>query len=108
MKPLRVLVASMLVSALACLPAGAQGTSEDYPSRTITMIVPLAAGSAADIVARLVGNKMSADLGRQIVIENAPGAAGLVGIERGIKATPDGYTVIGVSDSVLTSVPQLY
>ena len=71
------------------------------------MIVPLAAGSAADIVARLVATKMSADLGRQIVVENAAGASGLVGIERGIKAPPDGYTIVGVSDSVLTMVPQL-
>ncbi|HYI91307.1 MAG TPA: tripartite tricarboxylate transporter substrate-binding protein [Beijerinckiaceae bacterium] len=97
-----------LTVGLAAAPVSAQAPADPaYPSRSITMIVPLAAGSAADIVARLVATKMSADLGRPIVIENAAGASGLVGIERGIKAPPDGYTIVGVSDSVLTMVPQL-
>jgi tripartite-type tricarboxylate transporter receptor subunit TctC len=97
-----------LAVGLVAAPVSAQAPADPaYPSRSITMIVPLAAGSAADIVARLVATKMSADLGRQIVIENAAGASGLVGIERGIKAPPDGYTIVGVSDSVLTMVPQL-
>lgn len=107
MKAIARLFATAVGVGLAAATAFAQAPESDYPSRPITMIVPLAAGSAADIVARLVGAKMSADLGRQIVIENAPGAAGLVGIERAIKAAPDGYTIIGVSDSVLTMVPQL-
>jgi tripartite-type tricarboxylate transporter receptor subunit TctC len=108
MKAIVHLVTAAVAVAFGAAAALAQAPAEPgYPSRPITMIVPLAAGSAADIVARLVGTKMSADLGRQIVVENAPGAAGLVGIERGIKAPPDGYTIIGVSDSVLTMVPQL-
>jgi tripartite-type tricarboxylate transporter receptor subunit TctC len=106
MKALIRLIA--LAVGLAAVPAVAQAPADPaYPSRAITMIVPLAAGSAADIVARLVATKMSADLGRQIVVENAAGASGLVGIERAIKAPPDGYTIVGVSDSVLTMVPQL-
>jgi tripartite-type tricarboxylate transporter receptor subunit TctC len=106
MKAVARLVA--LAIGLAVAPALAQAPADAaYPSRPITMIVPLAAGSAADIVARLVGTKMSADLGRQIVVENAPGASGLVGIERAVKAPADGYTIVGVSDSVLTMVPQL-
>jgi tripartite-type tricarboxylate transporter receptor subunit TctC len=97
-----------LAIGLAAAPALAQAPVDPaYPSRPITMVVPLAAGSAADIVARLVGTKMSADLGRQITVENAPGASGLVGIERAVKAPADGYTIVGVSDSVLTMVPQL-
>jgi tripartite-type tricarboxylate transporter receptor subunit TctC len=97
-----------LAVGLVAAPVSAQAPADPaYPSRSITMIVPLAAGSAADIVARLVATKMSADLGRQIVVENAAGASGLVGIDRGIKAPPDGYTIVGVSDSVLTMVPQL-
>ena len=108
MKAIVRLVSVAFAVALGAASTFAQAPADaDYPSRPITMIVPLAAGSAADIVARLVGTKMSADLGRQIVVENAPGAAGLVGIERATKAAPDGYTIVGVSDSVLTMVPQL-
>src|SRR5688572_33170119 len=75
MKALIRLIA--LAVGLAAVPAVAQAPADPaYPSRAITMIVPLAAGSAADIVARLVATKMSADLGRQIVVENAAGASG--------------------------------
>ena len=78
-----------------------------YPERPILMIVPLAAGSAADASLRLIANKMSADLGKPVTVENVAGAAGIIGAERGSRAAPDGYTVIGISDSVLTSAPQM-
>ena len=83
----------------------AQGAA--YPERPILMIVPLAAGSAADASLRLIANKMSADIGKPVTVENVAGAAGLIGAERGSRAAPDGYTVIGISDSVLTSAPQM-
>ena len=84
----------------------AQGAA-DYPSRPIQMIIPLAAGSAGDVALRIVAAKMSGDLGKQIVIDNQPGAAGAIGAERATRAAPDGYTIVGISDSVLTSVPLL-
>lgn len=86
--------------------AGAQSAS-GYPARSIQMVVPLAAGSAGDVALRIVAAKMATDLGQQIVVENVPGAAGLIGADRGARAAPDGYTIIGISDSVLTSVPLL-
>jgi tripartite-type tricarboxylate transporter receptor subunit TctC len=70
-------------------PAAAQETgAADFPSRGITMVMPLAAGSAGDVLGSLVGAKMALDLGRPIVSENVTGASGAIGIERVLRAAP--------------------
>ena len=74
-------------SLLLPIAATAQGS---YPNKPIRMIVPLAAGSAVDVAARIVAQKMSASMGQSIVVENQPGAAGLVGADHVAKAAPDG------------------
>jgi tripartite-type tricarboxylate transporter receptor subunit TctC len=71
------------------------------------MIVPLAAGSAVDNAARIVAEKMGRNLGQSIVIENQPGAAGLIGAGNVAKAAPDGYTLGGFNDSIMTMVPNM-
>jgi tripartite-type tricarboxylate transporter receptor subunit TctC len=72
--------------------AQAQGT---FPSRPITMVVPLPAGGTADLLCRLAADKASTSLGQQVVVENrAGGAGGRVGIDSVLRATPDGYTVL--------------
>ena len=92
-------------AALACaLPALAQG---EYPSRPIRMIVPLAAGSAVDVAARLLAQRMSINMGQGIVVENLVGASGIIGAAQLVKAAPDGYTIGGFNDSILTMVPAL-
>src|SRR3982750_5042506 len=78
-----------------------------YPDRPIKMIVPLAAASAVDVAARIVTQKMADNMGQQIVIINQPGASGLIGAEQVAKAEPDGYTIGGFNDSVMTMVPNL-
>jgi tripartite-type tricarboxylate transporter receptor subunit TctC len=78
-----------------------------YPNRPIKLIVPLAAGSAVDNAARIVAQKMSQGLGQNIVIENQAGASGLIGADHVAKAAPDGYTLGGFNDSIMTMVPQL-
>jgi len=96
-----------LIPALALLlafPANAQTT---YPDRPIKMIVPLAAASAVDVAARIVTQKMADNMGQQFVILNQPGASGLIGAEQVARAEPDGYTVGGFNDSVMTMVPNL-
>src|ERR1700747_3740909 len=96
------------VPALALL-AGTGGIAQtNYPDRPIKMIVPLAAASAVDVAARIVTQKMAENMGQQIVIINQPGAAGLIGAEQVAKAAPDGYTIGGFNDSVMTMVPNLY
>ena len=79
-----------------------------YPGKTIQMIVPLAAASAVDNAARILAQRMSQSIGQSIVVENQPGAAGLIGAERVAKAAPDGYTIGGFNDSIMTMLPNLH
>jgi len=81
--------------------------AQTYPSKPITMVVPLAAGSSLDVVLRMITQKMSENMGQQIVVENLPGAAGMIGAERFMRAAPDGYTLAAFNDAVLTMVPNL-
>lgn len=81
--------------------------AQAYPSRPIQVIVPLAVGSAGDALLRMVTQNMSLSLRQQLTVENQPGAAGLIGAERLSRAAPDGYTLGGMSDSVLNYAPSL-
>src|SRR5215207_7671166 len=81
------------------LPLRAQGA---YPNRALRMIVPLAAGSAVDVAARLLAQKMSTNMGQTVVVENIVGAAGIIGASQLAKSAPDGYTIGGFNDSILT------
>ena len=80
----------------------------NYPGKPIQMIVPLAAASAVDNAARIVAQRMSQNMGQSIVVENQPGAAGLIGADRVAKAAPDGYTLGAFNDSIMTMLPNLH
>jgi tripartite-type tricarboxylate transporter receptor subunit TctC len=71
------------------------------------LVMPLQAGSAVDAMIRIVAQKMGDDMGRPIVIENQPGAAGVIGAERVKRAPPDGYTLGALNDSILTMIPNI-
>ncbi len=98
----------LLTAASILVFAGAAQAQSNYPNKPIKMIIPLAAGSAVDNAARVLTQKMSLSLGQNIVIENIPGSAGLIGADRVAKAAPDGYTIGGFNDSILTMVPHIY
>jgi tripartite-type tricarboxylate transporter receptor subunit TctC len=89
----------------AALPAA--WAQSPWPAKPIRMVVPLAAGSAVDAAARIVTEKMGRNLGQSIVIENQPGAAGLIGAGTVAKAAPDGYTLGGFNDSIMTMLPNM-
>jgi tripartite-type tricarboxylate transporter receptor subunit TctC len=91
--------------ALCASPVAIAQTS--YPDRPIKMIVPLAAASAVDVAARIVTQKMADNMGQQFVILNQPGASGLIGAEAVARAEPDGYTIGGFNDSIMTMVPNM-
>ena len=95
----------LICLAAACTLSPAQ--AQTYPSKPILMLVPLAAGSSLDVVLRIITQKMSENMGQQIVVENQPGAAGMIGAERFMRAAPDGYTLAAFNDSVLTMIPNL-
>ncbi len=96
-----------LVAVLTLLSTSGAIGQTAYPDRPIKMIVPLAAASAVDVAARIVTQKMADNMGQQIVIINQPGASGLIGAEQVARAEPDGYTIGGFNDSIMTMVPNL-
>jgi tripartite-type tricarboxylate transporter receptor subunit TctC len=100
-----LMLALLTLASLGLTQAQAQ---DSYPSKPIRMIVPLAAGSAVDGAARLLTAKMAQNMGQPIVIENIAGSSGLIGADRLAKAAPDGYTIGGVNDSILTMLPHIY
>src|SRR3954466_3240831 len=79
-----------------------------YPNRLITVIIPFAGGSASDVVARIMLDRMSKNMKQTIVIENRPGAGGNSGTGAGAKATPDGYTLIGGGSGPVAANLALY
>jgi tripartite-type tricarboxylate transporter receptor subunit TctC len=82
--------------------------AQTYPSRQITLVVPFAPGGPADFLGRLIGQKMSEDLGQQIVVDNRPGANTIIGAQAVAKANPDGYTLLMAIDGTLVMNPFLY
>src|SRR5258707_9504485 len=96
-----------VAAALAGLLPVAAWSQPGYPGKAIKMIVPLAAASTVDNAARIVAQKMSSNMGQQIVIENVPGAAGQIGTQQVAKAAPDGYTIGGFNDSIMTMLPNM-
>ncbi|MDP3799520.1 MAG: tripartite tricarboxylate transporter substrate binding protein [Polaromonas sp.] len=105
---MKKLIANLFAAtAIAALASGVQAQTA-YPNKPIKMIIPLAAGSAVDSAARVLAQKMSLGLGQSIVIENIAGSSGLIGAERVARAAPDGYTLGGFNDSVLTMLPHIY
>ncbi len=98
----------LLVSMVAVLVGASVALAQsNYPDRPIKMIVPLAAASAVDVAARIVTQKMAEHMGQQFVILNMPGASGMIGAEQVAHAEPDGYTIGGFNDSIMTMVPNL-
>jgi tripartite-type tricarboxylate transporter receptor subunit TctC len=73
------------------------------PPKRSSLIVPLGAGGATDVVARVVAGKLSQRLGQQVVVENRPGAEGIIGVNAGAKADPDGYTLVLGSSTTLAA-----
>ena len=92
-----------IVALAMCAPA----LGQSYPSKPINLLIPLQAGSSVDAILRTVAHKMSENMGQQIVVENQAGASGLIGTERVAKAAPDGYTIAGFNDGVLTMLPHM-
>jgi tripartite-type tricarboxylate transporter receptor subunit TctC len=97
-----LLAAALAVFALSPLQA------QDYPSRTITIVVPLAAGTGMDAIARLYGERLGERLGRAVIVENKPGAGMFVATQSAIAAPPDGHTLLVATPTQLAVNQALY
>lgn len=96
-------VLALAAALLACGPLHAQ----NYPDRPVTIVLPLQVGSASDIAVRIFAERLSEEMKGSFVVENVPGAAGLIGADRLAKAKPDGYTLAALNNSILTILPNI-
>jgi tripartite-type tricarboxylate transporter receptor subunit TctC len=95
-RPLRLACGFLLaLTVLAATPGGA--FADDYPSRSIRLIIPFAPGGSNDVVGRIIASQLGHSLGQQIFVDNRSGAGGVVGSDLAAKATPDGYTLLVIS-----------
>jgi len=105
--PLSRAVAIAVGAALYSVLPGA-ANAQAYPTKTIRIITPYAPGGTADIMARLVAQKLSEAWSQQVIVDNRPGAAGMIGAELAAKAPPDGYTLLMSYTTEIAIAPSLY
>lgn len=105
---MRVSLFRLAAALLACLLLAPAAIAQNYPSRQIRLVVPFAAGGPADLLARVIAQEMSNDLGQQVFVDNRPGANTIIGADLVAKAEPDGYTLLMAIDGTLVMNPFLY
>ncbi len=93
-----------ILAALAALVASTAVLAQDYPNRTISIVVPFAAGGPTDTVARLIAQSMTKSLGQTVIVENVAGAGGTIGPKKVAASKPDGYTLVLMHIGISTSV----
>jgi tripartite-type tricarboxylate transporter receptor subunit TctC len=86
----------------------ASAMAQDFPTKPVRFIVPYAAGGSSDLLARLVGEKLAKLWGQQVVVDNKPGAGGVIGTEAAARSEPDGHTLYLVTDGPITIAPTLH
>lgn len=99
------LAATLSLAAVASASAQPAG---DYPSKPVRFVVPFPAGTAPDIIARVLGEQLARGLGQPVLIDNRPGAAGIIGAEHVAKSPADGYTLFMAVNSIMTINPNVY
>ena len=100
---LRIVQHVRALGRLACLLAlgtSFQGLAQDYPTRSVRIIVPFAPGGPADIYARFIGQRLQETLGQTLIVDNRPGAGSIIGTDAVAKSAPDGYTLLLMSNRI--------
>jgi tripartite-type tricarboxylate transporter receptor subunit TctC len=103
----RLLVAILILPLAALMPGSALAQADAYPNKPLRFILPFPPGGGTDILGRIISERLAANLGQPVVIENRGGAGGNVGAETAAKSAPDGYTIVLVAPSLAIS-PSLY
>src|ERR671926_177172 len=111
-EPMKLYTCCVLAAAITSCPsivtAQPKPTSGDYPNRVVRIVLPQPAGGGTDTVARTVAGKLSEAWGQQVLVDNRPGANGIIGAEAVVKSKPDGYTLLYGFTSMLTMNPFVY
>ena len=102
-----IVIASAIATMVAALPI-ASSAQENYPTGPIKLIVPYTAGGGVDTVARMIADRMSKSLGKPVVVDNKPGASGMIGTAAVAKSPPDGYTLLLSAAGEIVVNPHLY
>jgi len=97
-----------LLSSVAFAQAPAEGARTGYPLRTVRIVAPQPAGSGVDTYTRVIAQKLTETWGQQVIVDNRPGANGIIGIQQVTNAKPDGYTILAAFTSVLVINPHVY
>jgi tripartite-type tricarboxylate transporter receptor subunit TctC len=103
---MRFKIGSLLLSLAAALAAGG-AHAQAYPAKPVRIIVPFAPGGGSDFIGRFMAQRLTDSLGKQVIVENKPGAGGVLGVEQGIKSPADGYTLVLIASSYTVN-PSIY
>jgi len=103
----RITLATMATLAVIALP-GSDTWSQTYPAKPVRIVVPFPPGGASDIISRLIGRRLGEDLGQQFVVDNRPGAAGIIGCDMVARSAPDGYTLLMGTTGTQTTNPAVF
>ena len=98
---------SWLAVAAAAMVLAPAATAQNYPARTIRLVVHSSPGGSSDILGRMIAQRLTESLGQQVVVENRAGASGIIGVEVAVKAPPDGYTIL-ISQTSLAINPAIF
>src|SRR5882762_6409599 len=107
MRGMKFVLGSLAPIAAAMLGVSPGAIAQQYPNKPVRIIVPFAPGGGSDFIARFMAQRLTEGLGKQVIVENKPGAGGVLGIESGIKSPPDGYTLTLIASSYTVN-PSVY
>ena len=107
MSTLRLNHLCIAIAGVAALAACPSLSAQQYPTKPVKIVVPFPPGGVSDVVGRFIAQRLTTTLGQQVIVENKPGAGGMIGTEAGIKSPADGYTLTQITSSY-TAYPSLY
>src|SRR4051812_730803 len=105
---MRVRFVAMLVAIAALAASPREAAAQDYPTHTVTILVPFAAGGGTDMIARAIAAKLERRLGQSFIIENRPGAGTAIAAAAAAKAAPDGYTLMQATSGTMSMNPAIF